>query len=92
MVGEIHVVVIEKEFAEKFRDSRPAPVQLYSDSTRQNARAKVRRIRSLLNRFNAQIAGMRLIARGISPSLASSLKLEEVEIKAEHDKLSKERR
>jgi sodium transport system permease protein len=74
------VVVLEKDFAEKFRDSRPAPVQLYSDSTRQNARAKVRRIRSLLNRFNAQIAGMRLIARGISPSLASSLKLEEVEV------------
>ena len=74
------VVVIEKEFAEKFRESRPAPVQLYSDSTRQNARAKVRRIRSLLNRFNAQIAGMRLIARGISPSLASSLKLEDVEV------------
>jgi sodium transport system permease protein len=74
------VVVIGKDFAEKFRDSRPAPVELYSDSTRQNARAKVRRIRSLLNRFNGQMAGMRLIARGISPSLASSLKFEEVEV------------
>jgi sodium transport system permease protein len=74
------VVVIDKDFAEKFRDSRPAPVELYSDSTRQNARAKVRRIRGLLNRFSAQIAGMRLIARGISPSLASSLKLEDVEV------------
>jgi sodium transport system permease protein len=74
------VVVIEKDFAEKFNDSRPAPVQLYSDSTRQNARAKVRRIRSLLNRFSAQTAGMRLIARGVSPSLASSLKLEDVEV------------
>jgi sodium transport system permease protein len=74
------VVVVEKDFAEKFRDSRPAPVELYSDSTRQNVRAKVRRIRSLLNRFNSQIAGMRLIARGVSPSLASSLKLEEVEV------------
>ena len=74
------VVVVEKDFAEKFRDSRPAPVDLYSDSTRQNARAKVRRIRSLLQRFNGQMAGMRLIARGISPSLASPLKLEEVDI------------
>ena len=45
------VVVVEKDFAEKFRDSRPAPVQLYADSTRQNARAKVRRIRGLLSRM-----------------------------------------
>ena len=74
------VVVVEKDFAEKFRDTRPAPVQLYSDSTRQNTRAKVRRIRSLLNRFNSEIAGLRLIARGVSPSIASALKLEEVEV------------
>lgn len=74
------VVVVEKNFAEKFRDSWPAPVQLYSDSTRQNARAKIRRIRSLLNHFSSQIGGMRLIARGVSPSVASALKLEEVEV------------
>jgi sodium transport system permease protein len=74
------VVVVGKDFAEKFRESRPAPIKLFSDSTRQNNRAKVRRVRSLLIRFNAQIAGMRLVARGVSPSLASSLKLEEVEV------------
>jgi len=74
------VVVVEKDFAEKFRDSRPAPVQLYADSTRQNARAKVRRIRGLLSRFSGEIAGMRLIARGVSPSLANSLKVEDVEV------------
>jgi sodium transport system permease protein len=74
------VVVIEKDFAKKFRDSSPAPVQLFSDSTRQNTRAKVRRIRSLLTHFSAQIASMRLIARGVSPALANSLKLDEVEV------------
>jgi sodium transport system permease protein len=74
------VVVIDKEFAEKFNDSRPALVQLYADSTRSTIRAKVRRIRTLLNRFSGMTAGMRLVARGISPSLASALKLEEVEV------------
>jgi len=74
------VLVISKEFSEKFKDSRPAPVQLFSDSTRQTTRARVRRIRYLLNAFNAQTGGMRLIARGISPSVASALKLEDVEV------------
>jgi sodium transport system permease protein len=74
------VVVIDKEFAEKFNDSRPAPVQLYADSTRSTTRAKVRRIRTLLNRFSSMTAGMRLVARGISPGVASALKLEEVEV------------
>ncbi len=74
------VVVVDKDFAEKFRDSRPAPVHLYSDSTRLNARSKIRRIRSLLNRFNSEIGAMRLIARGVSPSVATSLKLDEVEV------------
>ncbi len=74
------VVVIGKEFAERFRDSRPAPVQLFSDSTRQTTRAKVRRIRALLGRFSAETGGMRLIARGVSPAVAAALKMDDVEV------------
>lgn len=74
------VLVVKKEFGEKFRDSRPAPVQLYSDSTQQTIRAKVRRLRSLLNRFSSETGGMRLIARGVSPSIASALKVDDVEV------------
>jgi sodium transport system permease protein len=74
------VLVIEKDFAGKFRDSRPAPVQLVSDSTRQSSRPKVKRLESLLNRFNSQIGALRLMARGVSPLVASALKIEDVEI------------
>jgi sodium transport system permease protein len=74
------VLVIEKDFAEKFRESRPAPIQMFSDSTRQTARAKVRRLRFLLGRFSAETGGMRLIARGVSPSIASALKIQDVEV------------
>jgi sodium transport system permease protein len=74
------VLVIEKDFSEKFRDSRPAPVKMFSDSTRQTIRAKVRRLRGLLGRFSAETGGMRLIARGVSPSVASALKMEDVEV------------
>jgi sodium transport system permease protein len=74
------VLVIEKEFAEKFRDSRPAPVQLVSDSTQQSSRPKVKRLELLLNHFSSQMGALRLMARGVSPLVASALKIEDVEI------------
>ena len=74
------VLVISKDFAEKFRSSRPAPVQLVSDSTRQSAGAEIRRLRSLLGRFSAETGGLRLIARGVSPAVASVLDVQEIEI------------
>ena len=74
------VLVIEKEFAEKFRDSRPAPVQVVSDSTRQLTGAKVKRLQTLLRRFSGEIGGLRLMARGVSPMIASALKVEDIEV------------
>jgi sodium transport system permease protein len=74
------VLVIDKEFGEKFRESRPAPVQMISDSTRQTIRSKVRRLRALLGRFSNETGAMRLIARGVSPSIASALKVDDVEV------------
>ena len=40
------VLVIKKEFAEKFAASRPAPVQLVSDSTRVAAQPKIPRVKA----------------------------------------------
>ena len=74
------VLVIPKEFPEKFRASRPAPVQVVADATRQTERAKVQRLRSLLARFSAETGGLRLIARGVSPVIASVLNVEDVEV------------
>jgi len=78
--NEEFVLVVEKEFAEKFGESRPAPVKVVSDSTRQASHAKVKRLTTLLSRFSAETGSMRLIARGVSPSVASALKVEEVEV------------
>ena len=74
------VLVIDKEFAAKFRDSRPAPVQVVSDSTSQSTRSKVSRLNSLLNSFSAETGSLRLMARGVSPVIASALKVEQLEV------------
>ena len=83
------VLVVKKEFAGKFKESRPAPVQVYSDSTRQSTRAKVKRLNALLSRFSGEMGSLRLIARGISPEVASGLKVEEVEISNSQERAAK---
>ncbi len=74
------VLVITPEFAERFRESRPAIVKLVTDSSRTAARARVERIRALLQQYNAEIGSLRLIARGVSPAATLPLQLEEVEV------------
>jgi len=74
------VLVIKKEFGEDFGESKPAPVQVFSDSTHHSVEPKVRRLTLLLTRFNAEMGGMRLIVRGVSPQVASPLKVEEVDV------------
>ena len=74
------VLIIAKDFPEKFRESRPAPIQIVADSTRQSGRAKLQRLRTLLTRFSAETGSLRLIARGISPGIASVLRVEDIEV------------
>ena len=74
------VLVIPKEFPEKFRQSRPAPVQVVSDSSRQSVRGKVQRLRNLLSRYSAETGGLRLVARGVSPAIASAVNIEDIEV------------
>jgi sodium transport system permease protein len=74
------VLVIEPDFAERFRATRPAGIKLVADSSRNTARPKVDRVRRLLQRYGAEIGSLRLIARGVSPAVMSPLRLEEVEV------------
>ncbi|HEU0124376.1 MAG TPA: ABC transporter permease subunit [Bryobacteraceae bacterium] len=74
------VLVIGKEFAAKFRDSRPAPVQVVSDATSQSTRSKVSRLNHLLAAFSSETGGLRLMARGVSPGIVATLKIEQVEV------------
>lgn len=74
------VLIIDKDFAKNFRESRPAPVKVVSDATRQTSRTKVRRLNSLLGRFSSETGSLRLMARGVNPVVASALKVEQVEV------------
>ena len=74
------VVVIPGDFAEKFAASKPARVRFISDSSSQSARPRLQRIRGLFQRYNGEMASLRLIQRGISPVVASPVQVEDVEV------------
>jgi sodium transport system permease protein len=79
--GDDHVViVIPPEFQKKFRSSSPAEVKVVSDSSRSTSRPYVQRVRRLLERYNAEVGTMRLVGRGVSPAIATPLRLEDVEV------------
>ena len=74
------VVVIDKEFPDRFRSSRAATVSMVIDSSRDDARPEVTRVRELLQAYNAEIGALRLIVRGVSPEVAAAIRLEEIEV------------
>ena len=74
------VVVIADDFAEDFSASKPAQVRVIADSSSQTTRPKVQRVRTLLQGYSNQIGSLRLIARGVSPVVASAIQVEDVEV------------
>jgi sodium transport system permease protein len=74
------VLVVKKDFGGEFEQSKSAPVQVFADSTRSSALPTIRRLSALLNRFNSETATLRLIVRGVSPEVASPLKIEDVDL------------
>ena len=74
------VLVIPEDFAERFRESRAAPVSLVSDGSRDSATPQVRRVRDLLLRYSSEIAALRLVAHGVSPQVVTTIRIDEVEV------------
>ncbi len=74
------VLVIKQGFADQFCHSKPATVQLFSDSTRKTTAPKLRRLAGLLNRFNEEIGAARLTVRGVSPDVANPLRIEAIDL------------
>ena len=71
---EIDVALeIGESFDADWRAGRPAPVALVSDSTRRNAEIPVARVRGALQAYGAQVGSLRLVARGIDPSITRPL-------------------
>lgn len=73
-------LVIPEDYAESFRASRPARVELVYDASRSDSRGPVRRVEALVERYGNQVAGLRLSARGVSPQVAQPVQLAQVDL------------
>ncbi|MGY0560536.1 MULTISPECIES: ABC transporter permease [unclassified Luteimonas] len=64
---------IGESFDADWRAGRPAPVDIIHDATRRNAEIPVARVRSALSAYGEQVGALRLVARGIDPSITRPL-------------------
>ena len=64
---------IDADFAKDWRDGRPALVEVVQDSTRRNSDIPGTRVRAALSAYGSQVGALRLLARGIDPSVTRAL-------------------
>jgi sodium transport system permease protein len=82
------VLIIGKDFEKDMARAVPAPVKLVSDVTREGSRPKVNRVRNLVATYSQMIGGLRLIARGVAPSVATAVRIEEIEVSSSQQRLA----
>lgn len=71
------VLVIPPAYAEDWRAGRPATLELHFDRTHDRAQTTLRRVRALLEQHGAATGALRLVARGIDPTVARAVVVEE---------------
>lgn len=79
--GEIDVVVIVPTgFGDRLGEGAPARVQLVSDQSDQEAERDARRARNAIGAYNQQLAALRLISRGVSPTVLQAINVDDVDV------------
>ncbi len=74
------VLVIPETFGEQLADTVPAMVEVISDLANTQAQRQSRRAVRALRSYNQQLAAMRLVARGISPTVLRPLNIDVVDV------------
>ena len=72
------VIVVPRDFHERWLDHEEARVELVFDDSRTESSPAIRQSERLLEAFNRETAYLRLMARGVSPSLNETVKVERV--------------
>jgi sodium transport system permease protein len=69
------VLRIAPDFAEDWRSSRSASVELIYDSSRQDSRIPVSRVRNAVEQYSRTLGVLRLMERGVSPEVTQPVRV-----------------
>ena len=69
------VLRIAPDFAEEWRGSRSAEVELIYDSSRNDSDIPVKRVRAALEQYSQHLGVLRVVSRGISPGIATPVRI-----------------
>jgi sodium transport system permease protein len=64
---------IDADYANDWRAGKPALVEIVSDTTRRDSEIPSARVRAALNGYRDQVGALRLLARGIDPSVTRAV-------------------
>jgi len=74
------VLLVPASFGERFGAGEPARVLLFADGSNARASRRADRVRAVLAAYSRTVAMLRLQARGISPTIAQALVIDEVDL------------
>ncbi len=74
------VIVIPPDIDERLRASLPARIEVISDRANSAAERDARRVRTALERYNRELAAIRLSVRGISPLVAQPFTVDDIDV------------
>jgi sodium transport system permease protein len=79
---QTHKIILEipEDFGARLQSGQPAPVVLYSDSSRAFERRGVGRVHSLVANYGIEIAQLRFLARGIDPISVLPISVQEIDV------------
>ncbi|HET9473718.1 MAG TPA: ABC transporter permease, partial [Steroidobacteraceae bacterium] len=78
---QIHKVILDipEDFGVRLQEGQPAPVMLYSDSSRFD-RPGAGRVRTLIGQYGLEIAQLRYLAQGIDPVFVIPISVQEIDV------------
>jgi sodium transport system permease protein len=82
IAAQTHKIVLDipEDFGDRLSQGKPAPVSLYSDSSRGFDRRGVGRVRALISQYGLDIAQLRFLARGIDPISVLPIAVQEIDV------------
>src|SRR5690606_36577740 len=74
------VLVVPEDIGERYREARTATLAIYYDRSETSASNRAERLAALLEAQGAQLASLRLQARGIAPEAVAPLRVQRVDV------------